>query len=76
MRSFSKIAWQKLYLVAGDGDFHEVVQHLVENEGVHVTVLGTPNSISGEIAPFVRIINFGEIINDISLPGASAPPQF
>ena len=65
MRSFSKVRWDKLYLVAGDGDFHEVIQHLVENEGVHVTVIGTPATISGQIAPYVRIVDFAEITDDI-----------
>ena len=75
MRSFLKVRWGKLYLVAGDGDFHEVVQHLVENEGVHVTVMGTPASISGEIAPFVRIVNFAEIRDDIMRATAPAAPS-
>lgn len=67
MRSYSKVKWNKLYLVAGDGDFHEVIQHLVENEGVHVTVVGTPGSISGEIAPFVEVISFDSIKDSISM---------
>lgn len=74
MRSFSKVKWDKLYLVAGDGDFHEVIQHLVENEGVNVTVIGTPGSVSGEVAPFVRILNFADIKGDIARVGVS--PNF
>jgi hypothetical protein len=73
MRSFAKVGWDKLYLVAGDGDFHEVVQHLVENEGVHVTVIGTPGSVSGEIAPFVRIVDFADIRDEIARPAPTAP---
>jgi uncharacterized LabA/DUF88 family protein len=65
MRSFSKIGWDKLYLIAGDGDYHEVVQHLVENEGVRVTVIGTPGTISGQIAPYVRVVDFAEIKENI-----------
>lgn len=61
MRSFTKQCWDKLYLVAGDGDFSEVIQHLVENENVSVTVIGSRNSISGELAPYVRIVEFGDI---------------
>ncbi|WP_144955328.1 NYN domain-containing protein [Pseudomonas oryzihabitans] len=61
MRSHAKRGWKKLYLVAGDGDFHEVVQYLVENEGVEVTVIGAHFSISGEIAPYVRVIEFKDI---------------
>lgn len=67
MRSYTKAGWKKLYLVAGDGDFHEVIQHLVENEGVHVTVIGSHGSISGEIAPFVEIIDFETIKDQISM---------
>ena len=74
MRSFSKVGWDKLYLIAGDGDFHEVVQHLVENEGVRVTVIGTPKSISGEIAAFVRIVDFGSIRDEIMRPPTAAIP--
>jgi uncharacterized LabA/DUF88 family protein len=65
MRSYSMQHWDKLYLVAGDGDFHEVIQHLVENEAVDVTVIGARGSISGEIAPFVRIIEFSDMAADI-----------
>ncbi len=62
MRSYSKRGWKKLYLVAGDGDFHEVIQHLVENEDVHVTLIGTNDSISGQLAPYAdNVVDFGEI---------------
>jgi hypothetical protein len=61
MRSFSKIGWRKLYLVAGDGDFHEVVQHLVENENVHLTIIGTSDSISSELAPYGDIWEFADM---------------
>lgn len=71
MRSFSKKAWDKLYFIAGDGDFSEVIQHLVENEDVSVTVIGTANSISGELAPYVRIVDFSEIAGSISRASAS-----
>lgn len=66
IRSFSKRGWKKLYLVAGDGDFSEVVQHLVENENVAVTVLGTTSSISGELAPYVRIVDFADIRDSVA----------
>lgn len=65
MRSFNKVKWDRLYLVAGDGDFSEVIQHLVENEGVHVTVIGNSGSISSELAPFVQIIEFDSIIDKV-----------
>lgn len=65
MRSFANKGWDKLYLVAGDGDFSEVVQHLVENEDVAVTVIGTPGSISGALAPYVQIVDFANIQGSI-----------
>ena len=61
MRSFSKVGWKRLYLVAGDGDFHEVVQHLVEDEGVKLTILGSLDTVSGELAPYGEIIDFADI---------------
>ena len=75
MRSFSKVGWDKLYLLAGDGDFHEVVQHHVENEGTDVTVIGAPGSIRGAIAPFVRVVNFAEIRDDIIRAAPAASPR-
>jgi uncharacterized LabA/DUF88 family protein len=66
MRSFSKKNWDKLYLVAGDGDFHEVIQHFVENEDVQVTVFGNRNTISSEIAPYARVLYFEDIFEQIA----------
>ena len=74
MRSFSKVGWKKLYLVAGDGDFHEVIQHLVENENVTVIVVGTADSLSGELAPYVDLVEFDGIIDDVKRLN-SAPPH-
>ena len=61
IRSFSKVGWNRLYLLAGDGDFHEVVQHLVENENVRVVIVGTSGTISGELAPYAEILDFTDI---------------
>jgi uncharacterized LabA/DUF88 family protein len=66
IRSFSKSSWDRLYLVAGDGDFHEVVQHLVEDEGVKLSLLGTRETISGELAPYGEIIDFADIYESIA----------
>jgi uncharacterized LabA/DUF88 family protein len=65
MRSYSKVGWNKLYLVAGDGDFHEVIQHLVENENVSVVVVGNADSLSGELAPYVDLVEFDGIRDDV-----------
>jgi uncharacterized LabA/DUF88 family protein len=54
MRSFSKRGWPKLFLFAGDSDFHEAIQHLVEHEDVYVVLIGTMNTISQELRPYAR----------------------
>ncbi len=56
MRSFGHRKWRKLFLAAGDGDFHEAVQHLVENENIDLFLIGTINSISDELKPYARDI--------------------
>lgn len=56
LRSFATRRWRTLFLAAGDGDFHEAVQHLVENEGVDVHLIGTLNTISDELRPYARSI--------------------
>jgi uncharacterized LabA/DUF88 family protein len=56
MRSHQQRRWQKLYLAAGDSDFHEVVQHLVENEGVDLFLIGSEGTISGELLPYARAV--------------------
>jgi uncharacterized LabA/DUF88 family protein len=56
IRSYSKRSWRKLLLAAGDGDFHEVVQHLVENEDVSLVLIGTINSISAELRPYAAAV--------------------
>lgn len=54
MRSHAKRKWDKLALCAGDGDFHEIVQHLVENEDVNMAIIGSESSISMELRPYAR----------------------
>ncbi len=56
MRSFGKKKWGTLFLAAGDSDFHEVVQHLVENEDVNLVLIGTMNTISEELRPYAQSI--------------------
>jgi uncharacterized LabA/DUF88 family protein len=53
-RSFLKRGWRKLILAAGDGDFHEPVQALVENDNVELYLVGTMNSISQDLRPYAR----------------------
>ena len=67
MRSFGHRKWQKLFLAAGDSDFHEAVQHLVEHEDVELILIGTGNTISGELLPYARsIVNIGEVAEQVA----------
>ncbi|MBI1807422.1 MAG: NYN domain-containing protein [Ignavibacteria bacterium] len=52
-RSFHKRHWTKLVLAAGDGDFFEPVQNLVEGE---LYLVGSLNAISEELRPYARKI--------------------
>jgi len=67
MRSFGHRKWKKLFLCAGDSDFHEAVQHLVEHEDVDLVLVGTGNTISGELLPYARsVVNVNEIADQIA----------
>jgi uncharacterized LabA/DUF88 family protein len=69
MRSFSHRRWRRLFLAAGDSDFHEAVQHLVENEDVELVLIGTPHSISGELLPYARsIVHLDELVERLARP--------
>jgi len=54
IRSYSKRHWTKLVLCAGDADFHEPVQTLVESENVDLYLVGTMRNISQELRSFAR----------------------
>ena len=67
MRSHSHRKWQKLYLAAGDSDFHEVVQHLVENENVDLVLIGSEQTISAELLPYARaVVKIRDIADEIA----------
>lgn len=67
MRSHSHRKWTKLYLAAGDSDFHEVVQHLVENENVELILIGSDQTISGELLPYARaVVKIKDIAEEIA----------
>ncbi len=67
MRSFGHRKWKKLFLAAGDSDFHEVVQHLVEHEDVELHLIGTTHTISGELLPYARsMVDLGDIAETIA----------
>jgi uncharacterized LabA/DUF88 family protein len=72
LRSFANRHWRTLFLAAGDGDFHEVIQHLVENEGVNVYLIGNLNSISDELRPYAQsIIRLDECAEQIARHAAA-----
>lgn len=56
MRCHDHRQWRTLFLAAGDSDFHEVVQHLVENEDVRLSLIGSDQTISGELLPYARAV--------------------
>ena len=56
MRSHGQRKWKTLFLATGDGDFHEVVQHLVEHEDVQLILIGSEQTMSGELLPYARAV--------------------
>jgi len=67
MRSYGHRKWRTLFLAAGDSDFHEAIQHLVEHEDINVILVGAVDSISGELLPYARaVVKLDEIAEKIS----------
>lgn len=52
LESHRRRRWSELVLVAGDADFAEPVQRLVEIEGVTLTLVGVPQRISHALRPY------------------------
>jgi hypothetical protein len=70
MRSYGQRKWRKLFLAAGDSDFHEAVQHLVEHEDVELTLIGSLESISGELLPYARtVVQLGDVAGTLARGG-------
>jgi uncharacterized LabA/DUF88 family protein len=55
-RSYYRRKWTKLVLAAGDGDFHEPVQSLVEGDNVDLHIIGSVATISSELRSYARSI--------------------
>ena len=53
-KSYFRRKWSKLVLVAGDGDFYEPVQSLVESDGVDLHLVGSVTSMSSELRSYAR----------------------
>ena len=67
MRSHAKRGWRKLFLAAGDSDFHEPVQNLVEHENVDLILIGTLRTISTELQPYARdILRIDEVAEQLA----------
>lgn len=73
MKSFTRRRWTKLFLAAGDGDFHEVVQHFVEDEGVDLYLIGKMDSMSTELLPYGTLIDLDAVVDRVSRPRAMTP---
>ena len=69
MRSYGHRHWRTLFLGAGDGDFHEATQHLVEHQDVSVILIGTLDSISRELLPYAQAVEeVNKIADNIARP--------
>lgn len=74
IRSYSKRGWKKLFLAAGDSDFYEPVQHLVENEAVDLVLIGSRRSISTELLPYARdVVHIEDIAESIARARSQKP---
>lgn len=77
IRSYTQRGWTRLFFAGGDGDFHECIQHLVENENVDLYLIGTENTISGELKPYARsIIRLEEVAAEWSRPKPQMDESF
>lgn len=71
--SYYRKKWDKLILVAGDGDFHEPIQFLVEGQNIELYIVGKAGSVSGELLPYGKLIEIDQEpwITNISRTGQS-----
>jgi uncharacterized LabA/DUF88 family protein len=73
-RSQVNDGWNHLVLVAGDADFVELVQELVERRDVVVTLVGHSASTSIALRSYSqRMIDLREIADDLILPSRELP---
>jgi uncharacterized LabA/DUF88 family protein len=76
MKSFHRRHWRTLFLAAGDGDFSEVIEYLVEEENVDVYLIGAERSVSLELQQYVRgIIDIAEIADQVRFTPNIASPS-
>jgi hypothetical protein len=66
--SHTNRGWTKLALCAGDGDFYEVAQYLVEVKNVDMFLFGSPGSISGDLSPYARrVIEIPRLVTRLAI---------
>lgn len=66
-RSHHADQWNHLVLVAGDADFAELVEDLVERDAVRATLVGNSKSISLAFRPFAdRIIDLHHHVHELA----------
>jgi uncharacterized LabA/DUF88 family protein len=69
VKSLERDRWTKLALIAGDADFSELVQDLVEQHNVEVTLIGHRGSISHSLLPYARqIIDLRMVVSELAFP--------
>lgn len=54
LHSHDRCGWNRLVLVAGDADFTEPVQQLVELHNVRVTLVGVPENTSSQLRSYAE----------------------
>ncbi len=54
LQSHKRRHWRNLLLIAGDADFEQVVQQLVERQSVKLTPLGSPESTAAALASYAE----------------------
>jgi uncharacterized LabA/DUF88 family protein len=69
LKSYHRHRWSRLVLVAGDDDFTEVVQYLVEEEGVRLTLVGLRERTSYNLVSFAENeVDLRQLAPEISRP--------
>ena len=69
IRSIDRDRWDTLVLVAGDGDFYPLAEYLVEQRGVRLIVLGSPETSSPMLTSYATTAyRVSSVISKISRP--------
>ena len=67
VRSIDRDRWDTLVLVAGDGDFYPLAEYLVEQRGVRLIVLGSPETSSPMLTSYATsAYPVSSVISEIS----------